>query len=189
MSTKSRIDRIVEQFKNDTPRDDDISEAQEEEMAQTTAEMIVTSENREFWVFYRALEDVSQADVKELVDPAAETSQSTVSRIIRNKEDAVLHDKDSLRAVHGPFHEDDLNYYPDELIEAHRDLIAEAQADKQALAIISDPGMKTPEWAAKRYPRLVGCHHKIADNYDHEAETVDDSHLNHLESVNTERWK
>lgn len=192
MSTESRTDRIADglsEAMQTGDNDEELSEDQLRSYAQDSAEFIVERENGLFWVLYNALEDASQSDVKDLVDPYAQTSQSTVSRVIRDKHDAIFHDEDALPSLHGRLHEDDLDLYPDEWLDAYREMVAEAQADRKALSLISAPDAQTPEWAARRYPRLVGCHHYNAEQLPGDIDIVDDSHLNRLDSVNTNRWK
>lgn len=192
MSTESRTDRLADEFfdeRQSPDSDDELSDEQIRATAELSAETIVEKENMLFWSLYSVLEDASQADVKDLVDPAAETSQSTVSRIIRDKETAILHDEDSLDAVHGGLHEDDLDLYPDEWLDAYREMVAEVQAEREALRLIAGVDSQTPEWAARRYPRLVGCHHYKAERLPVDVDIADDSHLNRLDSVNTDRWK
>jgi hypothetical protein len=68
-------------------------------------------------------------------------------------------------------------------------MVAEVQADREALRLIAGVDSQTPEWAARRYPRLVGCHHYKAEQLPVDVDIADDSHLNRLDSVNTDRWK
>ena len=187
MSTESRADRIAGNLGSSGA--DDLSKEELEATNRAVAEIIVDDENEQFWYLYRALADASQSDVKDLVAPTADTSQSTVSRVIRDKEDAVLHDKEALSTVHGSLHEEDVELYPEEWLEAYKQVIADAQADRKALSLISSPDAQTPEWAARRFPELVGCHHQKAKKLPGDVDIADDSHLNRLDSVNTERWK
>jgi len=189
MSTESRADRIAEDLFDGVTPDGELSKDQLESMNRGVAENIVEHENKQFWYLYRALADASQSDVKGLVDPTADTSQSTVSRVIRDKEAAVLDDETALSPIHGDLHEDDTNLYPEEWLEAYRQVIADAQTDRKALSIIADPETQTPKWAARRFPELVGCHHRKAEKLPGDVHIADDSHLNRLDSVNTERWK
>lgn len=182
MSTqKSRTDRIKSKYELDGAQSEEV-----EEWQRSLVEGMVDTENQRLWALYRAL-DVSQREVKEMVDPAVETSQSTVSRVIRNKNDAVVHDEDALDLA-GHVHEDDESH-PDEWLDAYRQVLADAKADLIALRRIITHEAETPEWAARRFPELVGCHHYFADQLHEEGEVVDDSHLNRLDSVNTDRWK
>jgi len=149
-------------------------------------EKAVERENQKFWALYRSL-DVSQREVKDLVSPMVETSQSSVSRIIREKEDTVLTDEEALR-IGGSIHEEDLQLHPDEWLEAYRQVLADAKANIIALRAIESE-KPTPEWAAKRYPRLVGCNRHFHSNLPGDGEIADDSGLNRLKNVNTDRWK
>lgn len=181
MSTqKSRQDRLMEKY----ALEDESEEV--EEWQRSLVEGMVDRENQRLWALYTAL-DVSQREAKEIVEPDAETSQSTVSRVIRDKDDAVVHDEDALDLV-GHVHEDD-ECHPDEWIDAYRQVLADAKVDLMALRRISSHEEQTPEWAARRFPELVGCHHHVAEQLPAEEQTADDSHLNRLDSVNTDRWK
>jgi hypothetical protein len=150
-------------------------------------ERVASAENQKFWAYYRAL-DESQSGVKDLVAPQVETSQSTVSRVIRQKDDEVLHDEDAV-ALAGYLEEETLDLYPDEWLEAYRQTLAEAKADLEALKELANWEEPTPEWAAQRYPELVGCNRHLFEQLPEDGECADDSHLNHLESVNTDRWE
>lgn len=190
-STKSRSDRLLEDYKTGPIFDemvDEMGKERAEGWAENSAERVVNRENEKFWYLYRALDDASQSDVRELVDPRVETSQSTVSRIIRDKDDSVTHDVDALTPLHAHYEEETLDVLPDKLLEAYKDVIAEAHADWLALTKIAAPTQPTPEWAARRFPELVGCHHYLAKQTG-ETDIADESHLNQLDSVNTERWK
>lgn len=179
-SRKSRVERMTDQLAS---ADDDENVRQ---FIRGKNENIVQSENERFWALYRSL-DVSQSEVKDLVGPVAETSQSSVSRIIREKEDDVLTEEDAL-TIGGELHEEDLQYHSDEWLEAYRQALADAKANIIALKEISSEN-RTAEWAAQRYPRLVGCNQHFHSNLPGDGEIADDSHLNRLENVNTDRWK
>lgn len=176
MSTqKSRTDRLMSK-----------TNSEDLEAWRSVAEEMIDSENQRLWALYTAL-DVSQRDVKEMVNPLVETSQSTVSRVIRQKKTAVNHDEEALDLV-GEIHEE-TEIHPDEWIEAYQQVLADAKTDLIALKEIINHETQTPEWAARRFPELVGCHHYAVDCLDEKEEIADDSYLNRLESVNTGRWK
>jgi len=178
-SRKSRAERMTDQL---VDGDDENTRNYLHELNKKTVER----ENQKFWALYRSL-DVSQREVKDLVSPMVETSQSSVSRVIREKEDTVLTDEDALR-IGGSIHEEDLQLHPDEWLEAYRQVLADAKANIIALKAIESE-KPTPEWAAKRYPRLVGCNHYHHSKLPGDGEIADDSGLNRLENVNTDRWK
>jgi hypothetical protein len=181
MSTqKSRADRIAASV-----LDGDEPDALEQSI-RDLADSTVDGENQQYWALYRAL-DVSQSDVGDLVDAQVETSQSTVSRVIREKETQVLHDGDALDLV-GTLDETHVDAAPEDWQDAYRDTLAEAKADVLALEAIRRVDTPTPEWAARRFPELVGCHKAYAQKANCEGEIADDSHLNRLDSVNTDRW-
>ena len=182
-SQKSRAEKMTEQFEArlDEPLTDDEFQATLE-----SNQRWVERENRDFWSLYRSL-DVSQNEVRELVNTIVEPSQSTVSRAIREKEDAVLTDKDAIQ-IGGTLHGEELDTYPDEWLEAYRKVIADAHVDLNALnEIISEK--QTPEWAARRFPELVGSAAYFVDRLPGDEDIPDESHLNRLDSVNTDRWK
>jgi hypothetical protein len=192
MSTqKSRAERVAEKISTrDGPISDELSEEEAIQFHQEASERIVDGENQDFWTLYRALDGVSQSDVREMVNTFADTSQSTVSRVIRQKEEKVFHDTDALTPIHGRFTEQGREIYPDEFVEAYNQTVAEAQADLFALEEIVAPTTETPEWAARRFPGLVGANQYVARRTGESKENIaDDSHLNRLDSVNTERWK
>jgi hypothetical protein len=182
-SKKSREERIAKE----TAKQLGESIGDRDGWYRTAGENVVTAENQKFWAYYRAL-DESQSGVKELVDPRAETSQSTVSRVIRQKDDEVLYDDEALDLV-GKLEEETVDLYPEEWLEAYRQVLAEAKADLEALSHIANTTTQTPEWAARRHPELVGCNRHVFDNLTGETEYTDDTHLNGLESVNTDRWR
>lgn len=183
MSTqKSRVERYADRLGYDFDAQSD----GEQKRIRGMLDGCIDSENQEFWALYSAL-DVSQSEVKDLVAPAVETSQSTVSRAIREKDETVVHDETALDLA-GKLHEDDVDTYPEEWLDAYRQVLAEAKADVLALWVISAAEKETPEWAARRFPELVGCHQYRADRFTENVDPVDDSHLNRLESVNTDQW-
>lgn len=151
-----------------------------------SGERVVSNENQKFWAYYRAL-DESQSGVKDLVAPRVDASQSTVSRVIRQLDGEVLHDDEALDLV-GYLEEETVDEYPDEWLEAYRQTLAEAKADLEALKQLANWEEKTPEWAARRHPELVGCSRQMCEQLPADGECADDSHLNGLESVNTDRW-
>lgn len=155
------------------------------------ASRLVNRTDRRYWALYRALDGVSQTEVKQLVDERVDTSQSTVSRVINSGDTRALADGEFLDLA-GRLGEESihLDEYPEEWFETYRDVLARAVADVLALEIIAHEHRPTPEWAAHRHPELVGCHHHVARHWDIDKRQIaDDSHLNRLESVNTERWK
>jgi len=170
--TASRIDRLAERF------------------SESGARRFVNRTDRRYWALYRTL-DASQTDVAQMVKSYVDTSQSTVSRVINDGDMRALVDEQFVE-LGGEFDASAIRdrAYPDEWVEAYRDVLARAVTDKVALEIIADEHRPTPEWAAHRFPELVGCHHHVAEHWGWDkTEIADDSHLNHLESVNTERWK
>jgi hypothetical protein len=182
-SQKSRAEKMTEEFQAS------LDESLTEDEYQATIEInqrCVERENQDLWSLYRSL-DASQNDVRELVNTIVEPSQSTVSRAIREKEDAVLTDKDAIQ-IGGTLHGGDLDIYPDEWLEAYRQVIADAHADLNALSKIIDE-KETPEWAARRFPELVGSAAYKAKRLPGDVDIADESHLNRLDSVNTDRWK
>jgi hypothetical protein len=181
-SQKSRAEKMAEKIREgmDEPLSDEAFEANVE-----IQETMVEFENQDYWSLYRSL-DVSQSDVREMVSTLFTPSQSTVSRVIREKEDTVLTDEEAIQ-IGGSLHEEDLDYYPDEWLDAYRQVLADAHADLNALSKIASM-KETPEWAARRFPELVGCARDRADRLPGNEEIPDDSHLSHLESVNTDRW-
>ena len=176
---KSRPDRLLDR----TTDSDDKHRDQFLEAYQS----IIETENQQFWALYRAL-DVSQSDVKDLVETCVEISQSTVSRVIRQREKQALTEKDGVE-IGGDINEDDLDIYPDEWLNAYQQVLAEAKANLTALKQIADAETQTDEWAAARFPELVGCHHYVERKLPGEVEKADDSHLNRLDSVNTNIWE
>lgn len=169
--TASRVERLAERF------------------SETGAERLVNKADRRYWALYRTL-DLSQPEVMEQVKAHVDTSQPTVSRVISKADTRALVDEDFIQ-LGGTFHRDDLadGGYPDEWFEAYRDVLATAVRDRTALKIIADEHRFTPEWAAKRFPELVGCNEHKARHWDiDEGKIAHDTHLNHIESVNTSRW-
>jgi predicted DNA-binding protein YlxM (UPF0122 family) len=153
---------------------------------------IVDRYDRQYWALYRTL-DVSQAEVAELFDTRIDTSQSTVSRAIKECDTRVLTEGDLLQ-LGGDFStellSDDLRDEPDEWFEAYRDVLAEATTDRLALNILVDRVKPKREWAARRFPELVGCHYPAARHFGFDDEDIAPvDHLSHLESVNIERWR
>ena len=182
-SKKSRAEKMTERLEKnmDEPLSDEGYKATVE-----SNQRFVDLENQDFWSLYRSL-DVSQSEVKDVVGTLVEPSQSTVSRAIRDKEEAVLTDPDAVK-IGGTLHGEELDIYPDEWLEAYRQTIADAHADLKALSkIISEK--QTPEWAARRFPELVGCAAYQQRRLPGDEDIPDESHLNRLDSVNTDRWK
>lgn len=162
-----------------------------EEATDVTAD-IIDRHDRRYWALYRAL-DVSQAEVADLVDTRIDTSQSTVSRAIKECNTRVLTERDLL-PLGGDFSprllEDDLRDEPDEWFEAYRDVLAEATVDRLALQKLVDRAQPKPEWAARRFPELVGCHYPAARHFGFDEEDIASvDHLRRIESVNIERWR
>jgi hypothetical protein len=181
MSTqKSRKERLATRF-------NEYGKELPDGWVEKQAERVIHNENGKFWSLYRTL-DVSQSGAAELVGPRVDTSQSTVSRVIRQKDADVVYDDEALEPIHGRFEEEIVDALPDEFLEAYKDAVAEAHADIQALLRIHAPTTETPEWAARRFPELVGCHRSVAESVGEE-EIADDSHLNRLDSVNTDEWR
>lgn len=153
---------------------------------------IVDRYDRRYWALYRAL-DASQAEVAGLVDTKIDTSQSTVSRAIKECNTRVLTEGDLL-PLGGDFStdllSDDLCSEPDEWFEAYRDVLAQALADRLALNKLVGDRKPKPEWAARRFPELVGCHYHAARHYGtNEKNIASVDHLRHIDSVNIERWR
>jgi hypothetical protein len=155
-----------------------------------TAQWLVERQDRRYWALYRTL-DLSQSEVQETVKSYADTSQATVSRATREGDDRVLTEDDYID-LGGGYDIEAIRdeYHPEAWFEAYRDVLATAVTDSAALEIIADDQRLTPEWAAHRFPELVGCHHHVADYFDDDIEDfANDDHLNRLESVNTDKWK
>ena len=170
--TASRHDRLAETY-------DD-----------STAKWLVDRADRRYWALYRIL-DASQSDVRGLVQTRADASQATVSRAINNCDTRALTDPDLL-TLGGDLDVESIKQgeYPEEWFEAYRDVLARAVVDRMALKIIAHENKTTPEWAARRFPELVGSHHHVARHWNTaEPKIADETHLNHLESVNIDRWK
>lgn len=181
--SRSRYDRILEQVYDN---DDELVDAIEATNVDPIQRAIDT-ENAKFWAYYRAL-DCSQSGVIDMVNTNVETSQSSVSRIIRDYDDRVLHDSDALEIV-GRRHEEDFKNYPDEWLEAYRDALAEAFVNVEALCRVASPEKRTPRWAAERYPELVGVYNRVAKEWGIEDSKIHhDTHLSGMESVNIARW-
>lgn len=182
-SQKTRAEKMTERLEAS------VGEPMSEQEFRATLESnqrFVDYENQDFWSLYRAL-DVSQTEVKEIVNTMVEPSQSTVSRAIREKEDAVLTDEDAIQ-IGGTLRAEELEIYPDEWLEAYRQVIADAHADLNALSkIIGEK--QTPEWAARRFPKLVGSAAYQLKRLPGDEDIPDESHLNRLDSVNTDRWQ
>jgi len=153
--------------------------------------------DRRYWALYRTL-DMSQSDVKDAVNTQKfmpDTSQATVSRVIKEGDTRALCDDDFLEL------QPDLDRdwvdggirggpYPDEWLEAYRDVLATATTHTHALEVIADEHKFTPEWAARLHPNLVGCNVRVAEYHDSPKKSIHhDDHLNHLDSVNTESWR
>ena len=84
--------------------------------------------------------------------------------------------------------ERELQLRADEWLDAYRKGLADSKANSMSLKAIESE-KPTPEWAAKRYPRLVGCNRHFHSNLPGDGEIADDSGLNRLKNVNTDRWK
>jgi hypothetical protein len=166
------LDRLTERFDEDA------------------AERHLRRTDRRYWALYRTL-DVSQSDLQEFVKSRVDVSQATVSRAIQNGDMRALTEPDFVE-LGGEHDEEGVRdrWLPEEWFEAYRDVLASAVTDRVALDVIARDERLTPEWAARRYPKLVGCNHHVADHFGTEVpEYATDDHLNHLESVNTDRWK
>jgi hypothetical protein len=167
----------------------------EEQHGESLAEDLLREYDGKYWALYRAT-DLSQEEVMNAVRSSVGTSQSTVSRVAKEGDVRALTDPEFVD-IGGSFgSKDGFDDYPEEWLEALRDVYARALADRFALDLIVESDRPTPEWAAKRFPELVGCYHyydrKISERFDMDYEAsknVQESHLSHLESVNTERWK
>ena len=169
--TASRFDRLADRY------------------SERVADRLVNQADRRYWALYRTL-DLSQSAVKDEVQSHVETSQSTVSRAVKKSDTRALVDGGYLN-LGGQLDRESVrdNEYPEEWLEAYRDVLATAVADRMALEIIADVHRFTPEWAAGRFPELVGCNQHVAAYWDvDEREIHHDTHLNDLKSVNTQRW-
>jgi hypothetical protein len=170
--TKSRFDRLADRFSD------------------AGAERMVNQADRRYWALYRTL-DLSQPELIDQVKSYVETSQPTVSRVVSKGDTRALVDEEFIH-LGGQLGREAVTdgFYPDEWLEAYRDLLATAVVDRMALEIIAHEQRLTPEWAARRYPELVGCNEHVARSWGIDEDQINrDTHLNHLESVNTERWK
>lgn len=170
--TATRFDRLAERF------------------GESGAGRHLRKVDRRYWALYRTL-DVSQSDVQEFVKSHTDTSQATVSRAIRNGDTRALVDEDFIK-LGGEYDEEGVReeWRPEEWFDAYRDVLASAVTDRVALETIASDQRLTPEWAARRYPELVGCNHHVAAHFDSKVpEFATDDHLNRLESVNTDKWK
>lgn len=171
-SQKSRVGRLAERF------------------GESSAEDLVTHMDRRYWALYRT-EDLSQSEVMEQVKAFVDTSQPTVSRAISKADRRALVEEDFIQ-LGGEYESEDLadSGKPEEWFEAYKDVLAGAVRDRMALEIIADEHRFTPEWAAKRFPELVGCNEHVARRWGwDDKEICHDDHLNHLESVNTDKWR
>ena len=169
--TASRFDRLSEQ------------------MGEGFAENWLKRTDRRYWALYRTL-DLSQSDVMDFVDPRVDTSQATVSRVIRKGDTRALVDPGFLE-LGGKHSEQGIKeqVYPEEWYEAYRDVLATAVTDKVALETIATE-RATPEWAARRFPELVGCNnHHVPTKGQQLPEEFHETHLTHIESVNPDRWR
>lgn len=182
-SQKSRAEKLTEMYVDGSEHD---YSDEEREALHKSNEFLVEKENEDLWAVYRAL-DVSQKETLDIVSLMTDPSQSTVSRVIRETDKEVLTDPEAVQ-VGGSFKTEDLEPYPEEWLEAYRQTVAEAHTDLLALTKIVDV-RETPEWAARRFPELVGVHKGVAEKQGWDGEIADDSRLNHLDSVNTERWE
>jgi hypothetical protein len=179
-SQKSRAEKMADELGRSDLSGDEYQREVE------SNQFIVDKENADIWALYRSL-DVSQSEVIDMLTMLAEPSQSTITRVIREKDKEVLTDAEAVQ-VGGSFFKEDLGAYPDEWLEAYRQTVADAHTDLHALSKIADT-QETPEWAARRFPELVGLHRVIAEKQGWDGEIADESHLNRLDSVNTDRWK
>jgi len=171
-SQKSRVGRLADRF------------------GESGAEELVTQMDRRYWALYRT-EDLSQSEVLDEVKTFVDTSQPTVSRAISKGDRRALVEEDYIQ-LGGEYDSEDLTDlgYPEEWFEAYRDVLATAVRDRMALEIIADEYRFTPEWAAKRFPELVGCNEHVARRWGLDDDEIHhDDHLNHLESVNTDNWR
>lgn len=170
--TATRFDRLADRF------------------GDRSADKHLRQVDRRYWALYRQL-DLSQSEVQQTVKSLVTTSQATVSRAIRKGDTRALVEPDFIE-LGGDVDEEDLRAQalPEEWYEAYRETLARAVVDRAALEIIASGQRRTPEWAARRYPELVGANHHAAQHYGTQVEEfATDDHLNHLESVNTDRWK
>lgn len=170
--TATRLDRLADRFSEDA------------------ADKHLRKVDRRYWALYRTL-DLSQSDVQEFVKTFTNTSQATVSRAIRSGDTRALVEPDFVE-LGGGFDEEDLpdGSRPEEWFEAYRDVLASAVTDCVALEVIASEQRQTPEWAARRFPELVGCNKHVADYWDIEVlDFATDEHLDGLESVNTDKWE
>jgi hypothetical protein len=177
--SKSRVDRLAEKY------------------SRNIAEAEVRKADRGYWALYRTL-DLSQTEVKESVITRvdeAEASQATISRAIKEGDTRALTEPEFLD-LGGQLPEEWVTGgvrggpYPEEWLEAYRDALARATVERRALQRIADTHSFTPEWAARLFPELVGCNEQVAEFHrTNEDEIHHDDHLNHLESVNTDRWR
>jgi hypothetical protein len=170
--TATRHDRLAEKFSEDG------------------AARMLNRTDRRYWALYRTL-DLSQSEVAAAVFSPVDVSQATVSRAIRKGDTAALVDEDYIQ-LGGDCDEDGIReeFRPEEWYEAYRDVLASAVTDRAALNVIAHENRVTPEWAARRFPELVGCNHHVAAHFGDEIpEYATEDHLNSLESVNTDKWK
>jgi len=161
-----------------------------DEYSESAAERHLKKVDRRYWALYRTL-GLSQSEVKEFVNTVADTSQATVSRATREGDTRALVEDDFIQ-LGGGFEPEDIRqeFHPEAWYEAQRDVLATAVTDSVALETIARDDRLTPEWAARRFPELVGCHHHVADYFGDEIhDFANDDHLNRLESVNTDKWK
>jgi len=182
--SRTRYDRIENKLYGGDER---LRESADVTLDVDPVERIIRCENGEFWGFYNGL-DRSQAELQDMVDPFVDVSQSSVSRIIRELDDRVLHDPASLR-ITGRLQEGDLDIYPDEWLQAYRDALADAFIEIEALHRLTQRERRAPQWAAEMYPEFVGVYNPVARNLGLEESKIQhDTHLSGMESVNIERW-
>lgn len=182
--SRTRYDRIEKRLYGGDER---LSESADVNLDVDPVQRCIRFENEKFWGFYNGL-DRSQSEVRDMVDPYVDVSQSSVSRLIRELDDRVLHDPDSLRLA-GRMHETDIDPYPDDWLQAYRDALAEAFIEIEALHQLTKAEKRAPRWAAEMYPEFVGVYNPIARHIGLEESKIQhDTHLSGMESVNIERW-
>lgn len=116
-------------------------------------EEVIRKEDERLWALYREL-DVSQREAVDLVEPVVDTSQATASRRIREMGEEILTSPARTAAVDAE--EPIVEHWPEPLAEAYRDVLARAIADLTALRELSNTTHQAPDWAAERFPELVG---------------------------------
>jgi len=170
--TASRLDRLSQRF------------------SEGGAEQHLRRVDRRYWALYRTL-GLSQSDVKETVKSHVDASQATVSRAIRKGNIRALTEPDFIE-LGGERDREEVKgeEWPEEWYDAYRDVLASAVTDRTALEIIASDQRLTPEWAARRFPELVGCNHYVANRFGTEVpDFATDNHLTHIDSVNPDRWR